>query len=657
MLLGASKAGTLKSRGKIEVYRWALATVALAIPLLGQVPAGSPIGTAPIPGELIILPAEIPDPIEPFNRVMWSFNKGLMMDVINPTARAYRFVIVKPIRRAISNVNRNLLYPGRAINNLLQARWTGARDETYRFLVNSTLGVGGIFDMATPYEIPKSDADFGQTFGHWGWKPACFIMLPVFGPSSERDTVGLVADTAANPLLYVSPYSFNKNNPLTYLGAYSYFSYGAMYNRLSDSVGEYVRFSESEMDPYAEIRLAWTFARKNQPADMRVTGTEDKPSLDTVRSVLFNYQDPEFPVHARTRSVQIPSTGRRLPFSYWLQPGKAPLVYILPGLGGHRLSQTTVALAELLYGKGYSVVSVSNPFHSEFMERASSAALPGYLPVDAQDVHVALSEIDRRLTQLYPGRTGQKALLGYSMGALDTLYIAAEKPNDYPSLVQFDRFIAISTPVSLMHGIGKLDEFYQAPLEWPAAERARNLENLYLKVAALVKDGLSTKTPLPFNSIESRFLIGMTFRSILRDIVFSSQRRTSQHVLRHSTANLNRKRVYQEIRQYSFQEYFDDFAAPYYEGGAVSRLTPGTLARAGNLRSYEDGLRANPKIRLVINRNDFLLEDQDVTWLQATFSDEQLTIFPDGGHLGNLFVPEVQHAILGALPEPIVLTP
>ncbi len=632
------------------MYRWALATAALAIPLLGQGPPENQMGTNPVPAEHIILPAEVPDPIEPFNRVMWSFNKGLMMDVINPTARAYRFVIVKPIRRVIRNFNRNLLYPGRAINNLLQARWSGARDESYRFLVNTTLGVGGIFDMATPYKIPKSDADFGQTFGYWGWKPTCFIMLPVFGPSSERDTVGLVADTAANPLLYVSPYSFNKNNPLTYLGAYSYFSYGAMYNGLSDSVAEYVRFSESEMDPYAEIRLAWTFAHKNQTTDMRVMGSQDQPSLDTVRSALFTYQDPEFPVHAHTRSVVIPTTGRRLPFSYWLQRGKAPLVYVLPGLGGHRLSQTAVALAELLYGKGYSVVCVSNPFHSEFMERASSAVLPGYLPVDAHDVHVALNEIDRRLTELYPGRIGPKALLGYSMGALEALFIAAEPATNHPSLLRFDRFVAISTPVSLMHGIAKLDEFYLAPLEWPAVERSKNLENTYLKVAALVKEGLNPQTNLPFNSIESRFLIGMTFRSILRDIVYSSQRRAPQHVLRHSLLNLSREDIYREISRYSFQDYFTDFASPLYEGSGELKLNSGTLARAGDLRTYEVGLRANSNIRVLSNHNDFLLDYNDIAWLQATFSNEQLTIFPNGGHLGNLFVPEVQKAILGALP-------
>src|ERR1035438_5936198 len=214
--------------------------------------------------ETVVLPKSVPDPLEPFNRVMWGFNKGLMTGVIKPTSRVYRFVVVKPVRTGIGHFGKNLTYPGRLINNLLQGKWSGARDESYRFVCNTTVGVAGFCDVATKWNIPKSDADFGQTFGQWGWKPQCFIMLPLYGPSNERDTVGLAADTAANPLLYIAPYKFDVNNPLTWLGPYSYLSYMVMYNDLADSVGEYVRFSQAEMDPYSEIQYAWTFARANR---------------------------------------------------------------------------------------------------------------------------------------------------------------------------------------------------------------------------------------------------------------------------------------------------------------------------------------------------------------------------------------------------------
>ena len=160
--------------------------------------------TKPPAAETVVLPKSVPDPIEPFNRVMWDFNKGLMTGVIKPTSKVYRFVVVKPVRTGIGNFGKNLTYPGRLINNLLQGKWRGARDESYRFVCNTTVGVAGVFDVASKWKIPKSDTDFGQTFGQWGWKPNFFLMLPFLGPSNDRDTVGWAADTAANPLLYIS---------------------------------------------------------------------------------------------------------------------------------------------------------------------------------------------------------------------------------------------------------------------------------------------------------------------------------------------------------------------------------------------------------------------------------------------------------------------
>jgi pimeloyl-ACP methyl ester carboxylesterase len=345
--------------------------------------------------------------------------------------------------------------------------------------------------------------------------------------------------------------------------------------------------------------------------------------------------------------VLIPATGKRLKFTYWLQPGSANVVYIVPGLGGHRLAETSLALAELVYKNGFSAVVVSSPFNSEFMEHASTAALPGYLPVDGHDLHVALTDIDRHLEQLYPDRLGNKALMGYSMGAFETLFLASTAPTN--QLLSFDRYVAINTPIRLTHGISKLDEFYRAPLAWPAAERTDDLENTYLKVAALSRSTLTPQTSLPFNAIESKFLIGLSFRFILRDIIYSTQLRNNQGVLQRPISKWRRDPVYQEILQYSFQDYFQKFAIPYYQAHGLSSDTAETLQKAGDLRMYDAGLRANPDIRIIVNHNDFLLTDEDLVWLHATFSPQRLTVFPEGGHLGNLANSQVQKSILAAL--------
>jgi pimeloyl-ACP methyl ester carboxylesterase len=474
-------------------------------------------------------------------------------------------------------------------------------------------------------------------------------MLPIFGPSNERDTIGLGADTAANPLIYISPYKLVASDPLTYLGPYTYFSYAVMYNDLSDSVREYVRFSKAEMDPYSEIQYAWTFARANRVADFQVKGKQDPSSLETLESVFFTYKNPDFPDRGKTRSVLIPATGRKLDFTFWLQPGQAPVVYIVPGMGSHRLALPALALAELAYNNGFSAVSISSAFETEFMENASTAAMPAYLPVDGHDVHVALTAIDRRLNALYPGRLGAKALLGYSMGALHTLYVAATAETNQSHLIKFDRYLAINPPVRLGYGISQLDDFYRAPLQWPAAERTDDIENTFLKVAALSKNTLTPQTSLPFNGIESKFLIGLTFRMILRDIIYDSQRRNNQHVLRHSVDNLSRNPVYQEILHYSFQDYYEKFVIPYYQARGLASPVAETLQKAGDLRTYEARLRDNPGVRVIDNQNDFLLADDDLAWLHSMFGPDHLTIFPQGGHLGNLANPAVQKTIVNAL--------
>ena len=597
----------------------------------------------------MVLPKSVPDPIEPVNRIVYAFNKGLMTGAVKPTAKVYRLIVAKPVRTGIENFGKNITFPGRLINNLLQGKWAGARDETYRFGCNTTVGAAGFIDVGSKWNIPKSDADFGQTFGQWGWKPACYIMLPIFGPSNERDTVGLAADTAANPLTYVAPYPASTPVALTYVSPYTYISYGIIYNNLSDIVNDYVRVAQSEMDAYSELQYAWTFVRENWVADFQVQGKPDPASLKTLESVFFTFKDPEFPGRGKTRSVLIPATGRNLKFTFWLQPGKAPVVYIIPGLGSHRLAAPTQALAELIYQKGFSAVCVSSTFNFEFMEHASTADMPAYMPVDVHDLHVALTEITHRLEKLYPERLGAKALMGYSMGAFESLFVAATELTNETPLIKFDRYVAINTPVRLLYGISKLDEYFQAPLAWPAGERADNLENTFLKVAALSKDSLTPQTSLPFSGIESKFLIGMTFRFILRDAIFSSQQRNNQGVLDHPIRKLRRAPVYGEILQYSYHDYLEKFLIPYYWGRGIDLGTPEALENASSLRTYAAGLQSNHKIRLIVNQDDFLLPEEDLAWLKTTFPEDQLTIFAQGGHLGNLSHPAVQKAILRAL--------
>ena len=580
----------------------------------------------------VLLPDFMADPYEPVNRGLWAVNKGLLVGVMQPTGRVYRKVVPTPVRGSIKDFTRNITYPGRAINHALQGRWSGAGDETTRFLVNTTAGVGGLFDVASKWDMPKSDADFGQTFGKWGWIPQAYVVLPVIGPSDDRHAIGAGADKLAEPWNYQAPYI--------------YASYTSGYNQAAERAEDASRLVQTESDSYALVKYAWSYGSKDRQPDWQLRGQIDPSTLQTLGAVRIACNDPEFPVRAREMSARIPSTGRSLKFNYWLQPGTAPLVYISPGLSSHRLSATTLSLAEHLYQNGYSVVTTTSVFHPDFMEHASTAELPVYPPVDSHDLHVALTEMDRTLVKRHPDRFGKRALVGLSMGGFLTLRLAAHENRADSNLLRFDRYVAINAPVDLIHGALRVDDYQDAPMAWPAGQRQELINNTLHKAAAVGALTTTANTVPPFDGTESKYLIGITFRISLRDIIFSSQTRHNRGVLETPLSKWRREAGYEEIMSYSYKDYFLKFAVPYYQAKGVGL---GQLMREGNLRAHGSLLRKQPKVRILANRNDFLLSSEDLSWLRSTFAPSQLAVFPDGGHLGNLATPPVQKAALESL--------
>ena len=147
------------------------------------------------------------DPYEGFNRKMSSFNTGIDTVIFKPAAQGYRAVVPSQGRTLIGNFFSNLTDPWTAINQLLQGRGKNAASDTGRFLVNSTVGVAGLFDVATKAGLPKHQEDFGQTLGVWGVPQGPYIVLPLLGPSSGRGMVsqfvGNFGGNIGNPILYV----------------------------------------------------------------------------------------------------------------------------------------------------------------------------------------------------------------------------------------------------------------------------------------------------------------------------------------------------------------------------------------------------------------------------------------------------------------------
>jgi len=193
------------------------------------------------------------DPLSGYNRVMTTFNDKLFTHVVEPISEGYATITPLPVRESISNFVHNIQFPIRFANNLLQGKFQNSSDELERFIINSTVGIGGLFDPATTFKnIPAHNEDFGQTLGHYGVGPGFHIVLPFLGPSNIRDVLGLTVDAYSSPLVYqknLKKYKIPNNN------AESIAIYTAkMINKNSLQLGAYESLKKDAIELYPFLR-------------------------------------------------------------------------------------------------------------------------------------------------------------------------------------------------------------------------------------------------------------------------------------------------------------------------------------------------------------------------------------------------------------------
>jgi phospholipid-binding lipoprotein MlaA len=191
---------------------------------------------------------KIPDPLEPFNRAMFHFNDKLYFWVLKPVAQGYNQVVPEPARVGVKNFFSNLRFPIRFVSSLLQGDIQGAATQLGRFLVNTIWGVGGLLDPSSSEQlnIPKQDADLGQTLGMYGVGQGFYLVWPILGPSSARDSVGIAGDYFLYPVSYINPW-------YDWLAVRAY----EEVNDASLSIGDYESLKEAAIDPYVAVRDAY----------------------------------------------------------------------------------------------------------------------------------------------------------------------------------------------------------------------------------------------------------------------------------------------------------------------------------------------------------------------------------------------------------------
>jgi pimeloyl-ACP methyl ester carboxylesterase len=433
-------------------------------------------------------------------------------------------------------------------------------------------------------------------------------------------------------------------DPLTHVAGLDDLVIAPRIHQLSDIIPQAASVMRNEADSYYFVRQAWPYLTRTTSPDWTLRDAPDLPTLETLGAARYKPKNPNFIANGKRCLVRLPHTGKNFLYQAWIQNKPAPLVYVSPGIGSNRMSGNVMVLAEELYSLGFSVVTTSGIFHPHFMETASSSSMPGNPISDRADLLATLTAIDAAIQEKYPAGITKRILAGFSLGGFTALQLAGTESDHASGSVRFDHYLSIQSPVDLQQAYHTLDRYYAVLASWPEAERARRFDNTLHKIAALIDQRPPVAAP-PFSGDESKLLVGYAFRSVLRDLLYSIHKRTPSELVPTPVSAWRREGFYRELMEFSFDDYLHKWLEPELLKNGLSKQS---FFQATSLRPLERALRENPRVHVMGNRNDFLINSKDVQWMSSTFG-ERASWLPSGGHLGNLGDPQFFKSLSAAM--------
>lgn len=345
-----------------------------------------------------------------------------------------------------------------------------------------------------------------------------------------------------------------------------------------------------------------------------------------------------------------------LRYSYIRQKQKAPLVFLIAGTGASFRSPKMVTLQKAFFQAGYHVVSLSSPTHPNFIVAASTSGVPGHLTEDSADLYRVMQAIWAKLqTKL---EVSAFYLSGYSLGAAQSAFVA--HLDEQQQAFNFQKVLLINPPVNLFHSVEILDRM----LEENIPGGMDNFNAFYKKITDAFADAYAHGDDVEFNdqflyatykyrkpkSDEPlQALIGMDFRLSSSNMAFTTDVLTQAGYVVPKGMKLGRHAHVTEfakiLNRLSFQDYFDDIFLPHFQA-KDPELTESQLIEQTGLKRIENYLMTSPKLGLIGNEDDFILRPGEVSYLREVFGD-RATIFPHGGHCGNMAFPDNIAAMLG----------
>lgn len=444
------------------------------------------------------------DTCEKFNRKIFIFNSKVNKFIIRPVNIVWASVMPKYGMARVQSFYTNLEFPIRVTSCLLQKDFKSSKKEAIRFLTNTTLGVGGLFDPAKDrFKIEPCQEDMGQVLAHYKVKNGPYLVLPIVASGSIRDIAGQALDCPLNPTSYViGPVALvaksislvNKTTNMQSLFKAIDNTYADPYEitKKLQAVDKYIKNSNLDRKEVLaqktgsqniiKISTEGTDSEGCLNADLKNSLKSDislnnynpqSPVIDSMRTALFD--DPimdaskwselsvwnrGFSKQLKTSSINLDAKKQNYKYRYILQKGKtSPVAILYPSIGEGVTSYHSIVLAKMLYDKGYSVIIQGSAFQWEFAKSMPEDYRPGYPARDATYLRNVTAKIINSLESKNAYKFDKKILVGTSYGAMTTLFAAAQEEKE--NTLNISNYIAINPPIELLYALKQVDKYSQ----------------------------------------------------------------------------------------------------------------------------------------------------------------------------------------------------
>lgn len=612
------------------------------------------------------------DKCENFNRKIFIFNSKVNKYVIRPANIVWASIMPKYGMDRIQNAYTNIEFPIRLVSCLLQKDFKSSKTETVRFLTNTTLGLGGLYDPAKDkFKIEPRQEDMGQALAHCKVKQGPYLVLPIVAFGNLRDIAGQLLDCPLNPTSYIvgpialaakSVLVLNKSSYMQSLIKAINDTYADPYEITKKLCGveKYIKCANLDrQEVLAQKTASQNIIRINTTADdselKDITNTKlnadiklndynpQSPVIDSMRTALFDdkaLKDPiwselsiwnkTFGKKIKIDSVNIDKKCPNYKYRYVLQTNKnAPLAILYPSVGEGIMSYHSVVLAKILYEKGYSVVIQGSAFQWEFARSMPDSYKPGYPAKDASYLRLVTGKIINNLETKQKCHFDKKLLVGTSFGALTGLFVAAQEENE--NTLGISNYISINPPVEILFALKQVDKYSN---DWQ-----NNPDDIKLRTAITAEKVLQTiqnvsnknstdsiqngSAHLPFTDEEAKLIVGFIMKQKLSDLVF-----TIEHGSTSKKSNL-----YESINKMSYNDYAKKYLLIDDYG------TPEELNQDTSLYSLANFLQKNENYKIYHSCDDYFVNKEQLVWLKKQTHDKSV-FFNHGSHLGMLYRQE-----------------